>query len=152
MQNNAIHSSEASRGKFTQAAGCCCFKPSLVTYCLLIIGSLQHFSDLVAGHFRVHGYTILAACKYYMEGNAIGSVVPEDEEESDCLCSDAGASSSSETLNTVPSTVNPLAKPRTSFNTSLKTLFEDLLMEFNVKGADTRKFLVEKIKKNLSAP
>ncbi|KAF8733500.1 hypothetical protein HU200_014798 [Digitaria exilis] len=86
----------------------------------------EHFADLVAGHFRVHGHTILAACKHYMEGNDVGSVVPEEEEEeSECKSSDG-----------------------TTFNTNVKTLYEDLLMEFNVKGADTRKFLVEKLKKN----
>jgi ubiquitin-conjugating enzyme E2 O len=111
---------------------------------------LQHFVDLVAGHFRVQGHTILAACKYYMEGNAIGSVVPEDKEESDCF-GDAGASSSNSVPKAVPSKANPSIK-RGTFNSGLKTLYEDLLMEFNVKGADTRKFLAEKLQKNLPAP
>nr|CAB3471623.1 unnamed protein product [Digitaria exilis] len=109
----------------------------------------QHFADLVAGHFRVHGHTILAACKHYMEGNDVGSVVPEEEEEeSECKSSDVGASSSS---SNEPKLGVVKAKPptrRTTFNTNVKTLYEDLLMEFNVKGADTRKFLVEKLKKN----
>jgi ubiquitin-conjugating enzyme E2 O len=112
-------------------------------------GSLQHFADLVAGHFRVHGHTILAACKYYLEGNAIGSVVPEDKEESGCF-GDAGASSSNEPPKVVTRWANPFNK-RGAFNAGLKTLFEDLLMEFNVKGADTRKFIAEKLKKNLPA-
>lgn len=42
-------------------------------------------------------------------------------------------------------------KRRSSFNPSLKVLYEDLLMEFNVKGADTRKFIDEKLKKNKPA-
>nr|CAB3475639.1 unnamed protein product [Digitaria exilis] len=108
----------------------------------------EHFADLVAGHFRVHGHTILAACKHYMEGNDVGSVVPEEEDESECKSSDVGASSSS---SNEPKLGVVKAKPptrRTTFNTNLKTLYEDLLMEFNVKGADTRKFLVEKLKKN----
>lgn len=110
----------------------------------------EHFADLVAGHFRVHGHTILAACKYYMEGNDVGSVVPE-EEESECKSSDAGASSSSSNA-PKPGAVkaNPPTR-RITFNTSLKTLYEDLLMEFNVKGADTRRFIVEKLKKNRPA-
>ncbi|GJN06549.1 hypothetical protein PR202_ga24287 [Eleusine coracana subsp. coracana] len=111
----------------------------------------EHFADLVAGHFRVHGHTILAACKYYMEGNAVGSLVPEDKEESDGLCGDAGASSSSNAPKPVPSRGNSIVK-RGTFNANLKTLFEDLLMEFNVKGADTKKFIAEKLKKNLPAP
>ncbi|TVU23015.1 hypothetical protein EJB05_32741 [Eragrostis curvula] len=133
---------------------------TFVYNCKTMIYSLrnppEHFADLVAGHFRVHGHTILAACKYYMEGNAVGSVVPEDEEESDHLCGDAGASSSSNApkpadgVQSVGFRANPAIK-RGVFNASLKTLFEDLLMEFNVKGADTRKFLVEKLKKNLPA-
>jgi ubiquitin-conjugating enzyme E2 O len=110
----------------------------------------EHFADLVAGHFRVHGHTILAACKYYMEGNDVGSVVPE-EEESECKSSDAGASSSGSKA-PKPGAVkaNPLTR-RITFNTNLKTLYEDLLMEFNVKGADTRRFIVEKLKKNQPA-
>ncbi|OEL13963.1 putative ubiquitin-conjugating enzyme E2 26 [Dichanthelium oligosanthes] len=118
----------------------------------LICGSSQHFADLVAGHFRVHGHTILAACKHYMEGNDIGSVVPEEEEESECKSSDAGASSSSSVAPRPGAAhkANPSTR-RSTFNTNLKTLYEDLLMEFNVKGADTRKFIVEKLKKNQPA-
>jgi ubiquitin-conjugating enzyme E2 O len=119
----------------------------------------QHFADLVAGHFRVHGHIILAACKHYMAGNDIGSVVPEDEDEEDSeyKSGDAGASSSSSTapkpkpkpglIKAIP----PNGRSSGSFNPSLKVLYEDLLMEFNVKGADTRKFIVEKLKKNQPA-
>uniref|UniRef100_A0A0A9CX49 UBC core domain-containing protein n=1 Tax=Arundo donax TaxID=35708 RepID=A0A0A9CX49_ARUDO len=112
----------------------------------------EHFADLVAGHFRVHGHAILAACKYYMEGNNVGSVVPEEKEESECLCGDAGASSSSSSdpPKPEPNKATPLTR-RGTFNASLKTLYEDLLLEFNVKGADTRKFIAEKLKKNLPA-
>jgi ubiquitin-conjugating enzyme E2 O len=84
-----------------------------------------------------------------LEGNAIGSVVPEDKEESGCF-GDAGASSSNEPPKVVTRWANPFNK-RGAFNAGLKTLFEDLLMEFNVKGADTRKFIAEKLKKNLPA-
>ncbi|XP_062188925.1 putative ubiquitin-conjugating enzyme E2 38 [Phragmites australis] len=110
----------------------------------------EHFADLVAGHFRVHGHTILAACKYYMEGNNVGSAVPEEEEESEDISGNAAASSSSDAPKPQPNKANLLTK-RTTFNASLKMLFEDLLMEFNVKGADTRKFLAEKLKKNQPA-
>jgi ubiquitin-conjugating enzyme E2 O len=165
-----------------QIKHCCCLKPCWPTNHFFACVSLQHFADLVAGHFRVHGHTILAACKYYLEGNAIGSAVPEDKEESDCF-GDTGASSSNEAPKAVTSAfgssrfgafkctdtdgwgphirlhsgdkfrgprsitsrVNLLNK-RFVFNASLKTLFE-LLMEFNVKGVDTRKFIAEKLKK-----
>jgi ubiquitin-conjugating enzyme E2 O len=119
---------------------------------------LQHFADLVAGHFRVHGHIILAACKHYMEGHDVGSVVPEEEEESDCKSSEAWAagssSSSSSSSSNAPkpgaavNATKPLSRRVITFNSSLMTLYEDLLMEFNVKGADTRKFIVEKLKKN----
>ena len=36
---------------------------------------LQHFEDLVAGHFRIHACDILTACKAYMEGAPVGSLV-----------------------------------------------------------------------------
>jgi ubiquitin-conjugating enzyme E2 O len=116
--------------------------------------SSQHFADLVAGHFRVHGHTILAACKHYMAGNDIGSVVPEEEEEeeeeesSEHKSGDAGASGSAPELGVIKAIPT---KRRSSFNPSLKVLYEDLLMEFNVKGADTRKFIDEKLKKNKPA-
>ncbi|XP_027342678.1 putative ubiquitin-conjugating enzyme E2 38 [Abrus precatorius] len=35
----------------------------------------KHFEDLVAGHFRGRAYNILTACKSYVEGAAVGSVV-----------------------------------------------------------------------------
>ena len=77
----------------------------------------------------------------------VGSVVPEEEEgEYD----GTGASSSSSAPKQEASRVDPLVR-RTQFCDNLKTLFEDLLMEFNVKGADTRKFIEEKLKKNLPA-
>ncbi|KAJ1281846.1 hypothetical protein BS78_03G005200 [Paspalum vaginatum] len=114
----------------------------------------EHFADLVAGHFRMRGHTILAACKHYMAGNDIGSVVPdEEEEESECKSDAVGASSSSSNApkaGAAAPKANHLTR-RVTFNTSLKTLYEDLLMEFNVKGADTAKFNVEKLKKNQPA-
>ena len=120
--------------------------------------SSQHFADLVAGHFRVHGHIILAACKHYMAGNDIGSVVPEDEdeEESEYKSDDvAGASSSSSSAPKpkpgVIKAIPPNRRSSCSFNPSLKVLYEDLLMEFNVKGADTRKFIVEKLKNQPAA-
>jgi ubiquitin-conjugating enzyme E2 O len=74
----------------------------------------------------------------------VGSVVPEEEEGGN------GASSSNSAPKQEASRVDPLLR-RTQFCDSLNKLFEDLLMEFNVKGADTRKFLEEKLKKNLPA-
>ncbi|KAJ0110923.1 hypothetical protein Patl1_02251 [Pistacia atlantica] len=39
---------------------------------------LQHFEDLVAYHFRNHAHDILVACKAYMEGAVVGTVVVKD--------------------------------------------------------------------------
>ncbi|KQJ82186.1 putative ubiquitin-conjugating enzyme E2 38 isoform X2 [Brachypodium distachyon] len=114
----------------------------------------EHFADLVAGHFRLHGRTILAACQHYMEGHTIGSVVPE-EDESEESGGGAGASSSSvappKEDQGLMDVFGLFGTRRIQFVPDLKTLFEDLLMEFNVKGADTRKFLEEKLKKNQPA-
>lgn len=45
-----------------------------VCHGLIVYFCFQHFENLVAGHFRVHGRDILAACKAYMEGAPVGSV------------------------------------------------------------------------------
>ena len=56
--------------------------PSAVTFfCWWLLCLFQHFEDLVAGHFRERGHAILAACKYYMEGNKVVSVVPDEDDE-----------------------------------------------------------------------
>ncbi|WOK95682.1 ubiquitin-conjugating enzyme E2 38 isoform X1 [Canna indica] len=84
----------------------------------------MHFEDFVAGHFRHRGRTILVACKAYMDGAQVGCVVGEgvqDVDEGDKSCS-------------------------AEFKSSLKKLFEDLLMEFTVKGADCDEFLAQKVK------
>uniref|UniRef100_I1NLL4 E2 ubiquitin-conjugating enzyme n=1 Tax=Oryza glaberrima TaxID=4538 RepID=I1NLL4_ORYGL len=115
----------------------------------------EHFADLVTSHFRERGHTILAACRYYMEGHKVGSVVPEEEEPE---YGDAGASTSSASASAAaaaalkprPDKVDSVSR-RPTFNDNLKTLFEELLMEFNVKGADTAKFLAEKVKKSSGA-
>uniref|UniRef100_A0A0D9WE47 E2 ubiquitin-conjugating enzyme n=1 Tax=Leersia perrieri TaxID=77586 RepID=A0A0D9WE47_9ORYZ len=111
--------------------------------------SPQHFEDLVAGHFRERGHAILAACKYYMEGHKVGCLVPSDDEngkqQEDI---NAGGSSSSSGANK-KSDLCPNRPP--SFKINMAVLFEELLMEFNVKGADTKKFCVEKLKKNQQA-
>jgi ubiquitin-conjugating enzyme E2 O len=79
----------------------------------------------------------------------VGSVVPEEKErEYDSTA--PSSSSSSSAPKQEASRADSLAR-RTPFCNSLKVLFEDLLMEFNVKGADTRKFIEEKLKKNLPA-
>lgn len=36
---------------------------------------LQHFDDLVTGHFHSHAHDILSACRAYMGGAVVGSVV-----------------------------------------------------------------------------
>ena len=81
----------------------------------------------------------------------VGSEVPEEEEvEYDGTGASSSSSSSSVPKKQEVLRVDPLGR-RTQFTDNLKTLFEDLLMEFNVKGADTRKFLEDKVKKNLPA-
>ncbi|KAI3876598.1 hypothetical protein MKX03_013300 [Papaver bracteatum] len=44
----------------------------------------KYFEDYVLGHFRLRAYTILAACKAYIEGDQVGSVIKEvqDDDES----------------------------------------------------------------------
>nr|CAB3459785.1 unnamed protein product [Digitaria exilis] len=107
--------------------------------------SPQHFEDLVAGHFRERGPAILAACKYYIEGHEVGCKVPAEDEEKKESQDGEGSSSSSVAL-------TPQNKPKfrsnrsPSFKPNLEVLFEELLMEFNVKGADTAKFRAQKLK------
>ncbi|KAM3401533.1 hypothetical protein ACQJBY_005949 [Aegilops geniculata] len=116
----------------------------------------QHFEDLVAGHFRERGRAILAACKYYMEGNKVGSIVPdEDDEDKELESANAEGSSSSSAVKPKNNQVDLRAgagvvRPA-SFKTNMEVLFEELLMEFNVKGADTKKFCAEKLKKSQPA-
>ncbi|KAI3840587.1 hypothetical protein MKW92_051523 [Papaver armeniacum] len=43
----------------------------------------KYFEDYVLGHFRLRAYTILAACKAYIEGAQVGSVVQDDEEDNE---------------------------------------------------------------------
>uniref|UniRef100_A0A0A9DGP7 UBC core domain-containing protein n=1 Tax=Arundo donax TaxID=35708 RepID=A0A0A9DGP7_ARUDO len=104
----------------------------------------QHFEDLVAGHFRERGRAILAACKYYMEGHKVGSRVPEEEGKEE---SENGEGSSSSIAVKPQHNKSALQTGRSpSFRTNVGVLFEELLMEFNVKGADTVKFRAEKLK------
>ncbi|EEE62903.1 hypothetical protein OsJ_17708 [Oryza sativa Japonica Group] len=115
--------------------------------------SPQHFDALVAGHFRHRGHAILAACKYYMEGHKVGSVVPNEDEEDAKQQDDTDAGGSGSSSGAKPQPEKPdLCKGRAaSFKTNMAVLFEELLMEFNVKGADTKKFCDEKLKKNQQA-
>jgi len=112
----------------------------------------QHFEDLVAGHFRERGHAILAACKYYMEGHEVGSKVPEEDEDTKG-CQNGEGSSSSTTAK--PQQNKPALRTNrnrnASFKTNLGVLFEELLMEFNVKGANTARFRAEKLKNQLAA-
>ncbi|XP_042389592.1 putative ubiquitin-conjugating enzyme E2 38 isoform X1 [Zingiber officinale] len=100
--------------------------------CTTMLYSLRkppmHFGDFVAGHFRNRGRTILVSCKAYMDGAQVGCVVGEgvqDVDEGDKSCS-------------------------ATFKASLKKLFEDLLMEFTVKGADCDEFLAQKVEDGMS--
>jgi ubiquitin-conjugating enzyme E2 O len=85
---------------------------------------MQNFEDFIAGHFRKYGRDVLVACKAYLDGAQVECLVGngiQDVDEGDKSCS-------------------------LKFKTSLKILFEELLMEFTVKGADCDKFLAEKKK------
>ncbi|TKY59796.1 putative ubiquitin-conjugating enzyme E2 38 [Spatholobus suberectus] len=48
---------------------------SLKTMMYTLRKSPKHFEELVAGHFRTRAYDILTACKSYVEGAPVGSVV-----------------------------------------------------------------------------
>ncbi|KAL5229737.1 hypothetical protein ABZP36_028513 [Zizania latifolia] len=88
----------------------------------------KHFADFIAGHFRRYGHSILIACRAYLDGAQVGCLVGngvQDVDEGDKSCS-------------------------AKFKSSLKRLFEELLMEFTVKGADCDKFLAEKAKPGAS--
>ncbi|XP_062231047.1 probable ubiquitin-conjugating enzyme E2 25 isoform X2 [Phragmites australis] len=111
----------------------------------------QHFEDLVAGHFRERGRAILAACKYYMKGHEVGSRVPEEEEEGKEESKNSEGSSSSSAAKPQHNKLALRTGHGPSFKPNLEVLFEELLMEFNVKGADTAKFRAEKLK-NQPAP
>ncbi|XP_028767096.1 putative ubiquitin-conjugating enzyme E2 38 [Neltuma alba] len=48
---------------------------SLKTMMYMLRKPPKHFEELVVGHFRNRAVNILTACKSYVEGNAVGSVV-----------------------------------------------------------------------------
>lgn len=83
------------------------------------------FEDFVAGHFRKYGHDILVACRAYLDSAQVGSTIVENKGQN------AGGSSKG---------CSPL------FKGQLRQLFEDLLMEFTVKGADCKEFLNQKVK------
>lgn len=89
-----------------------------------IYGFLQHFEDFVAGHFRKQGRLILVACRAYMGGAQVGSIIKDEVQDVD----------------------EDDKTPITRFKVTLKKLFEELLMEFTVKGADCDEFLARKVK------
>jgi ubiquitin-conjugating enzyme E2 O len=97
-----------------------------------------------------------------MKGNKVGCVVPDEDDEDKELenSNGEGSSSSSSSSNSNSSAVKPqndhvhllgIAGRHVNFKANMEVLFEELLMEFNVKGADTRKFCAEKLKKSQPA-
>lgn len=100
----------------------------------------KHFENLVAEHFRIRGRTILAACKAYMDGVQVGCDVKDDDDndkkEKEADDGEGGQSAMS---------------AMTTFTHSVEKLFDDLLMEFTVKGADCAKFLAQKVKAGVAA-
>jgi ubiquitin-conjugating enzyme E2 O len=84
-----------------------------------------------------------------MQGHKVGSRVPEEESMEE---SKNGEGSSSSSAAKPQQNKSALQTYRcTSFTTDIGVLFEELLMEFNVKGADTAKFRAVKLKKQPSA-
>ncbi|CAD6272513.1 unnamed protein product [Miscanthus lutarioriparius] len=110
----------------------------------------QHFEDLVVGHLGERGHAILAACKYYMEGHEVGSKVPEEDVDTKG-CQNGEGSSCSTTAKPQQNKPALRTNRNASFKTNLEVLFEELLMEFNVKGANTARFRAEKLKNQLAA-
>lgn len=82
----------------------------------------KHFENFVAGHFRKCGHSILVACRAYLDNAQVGC----DVEKRQNAANGEGCSR--------------------DFKAQLKQLFEDLLMEFTVKGADCKEFLTQKAK------
>ncbi|KAJ3700992.1 hypothetical protein LUZ61_004697 [Rhynchospora tenuis] len=113
----------------------------------------KHFEDYVAGHFQEHGGIILRACKAYMEGVMVGSKIPDDEEEKEENLQEVVEDPKPKLPPPAPAPAPASFSFRTSdnFKTTLAKLYEDLLMEFTVKGADTDKFLAEKRKERHAA-
>ncbi|KAF3328751.1 putative ubiquitin-conjugating enzyme E2 38 [Carex littledalei] len=106
----------------------------------------KHFEDYVAGHFQEHGATILRACKAYSKGVMVGSKIPDEEENEEKQQEEAEEIRPNDRL-PVPYGF----KTSENFKASLAKLYEDLLMEFTVKGADTDKFLAEKRRERQAA-
>ncbi|KAJ3694532.1 hypothetical protein LUZ60_010012 [Juncus effusus] len=112
----------------------------------------KHFEDYVAGHFREHGGTILRACKYYMDGVMVGSQIPTEKEEEEMKKQKKEAQDQmeeDEDENKKPKA--PIVGPYSfvasnQFKRGLASLFEELLMEFTVKAADTDSILAERLK------
>ena len=85
-----------------------------------------------------------------MEGNEVGSVVPDEDDEGKEL-ENANAEGSSSSNAVKPKKRAGAGRRTPSFNADTKVLFEELLVEFNLKGADTKKFCAEKLKKSQPA-
>lgn len=83
------------------------------------------FEDFVAGHFRKHGHGILVACRAYLDSAPVGITIVENKGQT------SGESSKGCSL---------------EFKRKLRQIFEDLLMEFTVKGADCKEFLDQRVK------
>ncbi|KAJ8431992.1 hypothetical protein Cgig2_005921 [Carnegiea gigantea] len=66
----------------------------------------QHFEDLVAGHFRIHAYDILTACKAYTEGAEVGCSIKKWLEEGE----NAGRPGSTNFRQEVAKMMKPLLK------------------------------------------
>ena len=102
---------------------------------------LQHFDVFVSGYFREKGRAILAACRAYMQGANVGNpnldVLPDASSDTSSL--------SSKLLDVFSEVSSP-----STFKRMLKSIFEELLMEFTVKGADCNEFLMQKATSGLS--
>jgi ubiquitin-conjugating enzyme E2 O len=84
-----------------------------------------------------------------MEGHKVGSRVPEEEGMGESKNGEGSSSSSAAKPQQNKSVLQTYRC--TSFTTDIGVIFEELLMEFNVKGADTAMFRAEKLKNQLAA-
>ncbi|KAI3837442.1 hypothetical protein MKW92_002589 [Papaver armeniacum] len=65
--------------KFAQAYNENTFILSCRTMLYTLKNPPKYFEDYVLGHFRLRGHSILAACKTYIEGAQVGSIVAEED-------------------------------------------------------------------------
>ncbi|KAK7359488.1 hypothetical protein VNO77_01448 [Canavalia gladiata] len=109
----------------------------------------KHFEDLVAGHFRTRAYGILTACKSYVEGAAVGSVVHNLAQGSgDSTSTTTTTTTTTITTTTITTTTTNMQK---EFQSAVSRMMNTLVAFFTKNGsADCDEFRSPEIY-NLSA-